>query len=65
MGSSIGGGTYDMRVMAGDDDGETFTKVMVFRNGLEMNTWNIDTPNVDLSLPIQAFDGDFFYAKLI
>jgi hypothetical protein len=64
MGSSIEGGTYDMQILAGDNDGESFTKVMLFRNGLEMNTWNIDTPDVDLSLPVEAFDGEFFYVKV-
>ena len=64
MGSSIEGGTYDMQIQAGDNDGESFTRVMLFRNGIEMNTWNIDTPDVDLSLPVDAFDGEFFYVKV-
>ncbi len=64
MGSSIEGGTYDMQIQASDGEGESFTMVMLFRNGIEMNTWNIDTPDVDLSLPVNTFDGEFFYVKV-
>ncbi len=64
MGSSIEGGTYDLQIRAGDNDGESFTRVMLFRNGSEMNTWEINTPDVDLSLPVNSFDGEFFYVKV-
>jgi hypothetical protein len=37
---------------------------MLFRDGFEMNTWDIDTPDVDLTLPVNTFDGEFFYVKV-
>jgi hypothetical protein len=64
MGSILESGTYNMHVQASDKDGESFTRVMLFRNGLEMKTWEINTPAVDLSFTINAFNGEFFYVKV-
>jgi len=64
MGSVLEGAPYDIQILANDGDEESFTKVMLFRNGLEFNTWEIDTPNVDLSLSMNTFDGEFFYIKV-
>ncbi|MFC2116273.1 Ig-like domain-containing protein [Bacteroidota bacterium] len=64
MGSSIEGGAYDMQIQASDMNEESFTRVMLFRDGLEMNTWNIDSSAVDLTFPLNAFDGEFFYVKV-
>ena len=64
MGSTIEGGDYDVHIQAMDMDEESFTKVMLFRNGFEMNTWDIDTQAVDLTLPLTAFSNEFFYVKV-
>ena len=64
MGSTLGGGAYDMYVQANDKDGESFIKIVLYRNGIEMKTWDINTPNIDFSLPVKAFNGEFFYVKV-
>ncbi|MFC2116274.1 Ig-like domain-containing protein [Bacteroidota bacterium] len=64
MGSSVEGGVYDIQIQASDKDEEAFTRVMLFRDGFEMNTWNIDTHDVDLTLPVNVFDGEFLYVKV-
>ena len=64
MGSSIEGGAYDMQILAGDMDEESFNRVMLFKNGFELKTWELSTADVDLSLPVNTFDGDFFYVKV-
>jgi hypothetical protein len=64
MGSILSGGPHDIQIQATDKDGESFTRVMLFRNGYKMKTWEISTPEVNLSLPVSTFDGDFFYVKV-
>ncbi|MFC2116275.1 Ig-like domain-containing protein [Bacteroidota bacterium] len=64
MGSFIEGGTYDIQIKASDLNEESFTKVMLFRDGIEINTWNIDTNDVDLTLAINTSDGEFYYIKV-
>ncbi|MCK4921724.1 MAG: T9SS type A sorting domain-containing protein, partial [Bacteroidales bacterium] len=64
MGSTLVGETYDIQIQANDMDEESFTKVMLFRNGFEFETWDIDTSDVDISFPIITFNGEFFYIKV-
>jgi len=64
MGSTVEGGDYDVQIQAMDMDDESFTRVMLFRNGIEMNTWDIDTQAVDLTLPLTAFSDEFYYVKV-
>jgi hypothetical protein len=64
MGSILEGSQYDLRILASDGDGESFSRVMLFRNGHEIHTWEIDTPDVDLTLPLNTFDGEYSYIKV-
>ncbi|MDQ1297449.1 MAG: putative metal-dependent phosphoesterase TrpH, contains domain, partial [Bacteroidota bacterium] len=64
MGSTLEGAPYDIQIQARDEDGESFTKVMLFKNGSEMKTWEINTPQVNIPLPISTFDGDYYYIKV-
>ena len=64
MGSIIEGGLNNIQIQARDKDGEFFTKVMLFRNGFEIKTWEINTSEVNLTLPVNTFNDDFFYIKV-
>jgi len=64
MGSILEGGSHDIQILAKDSEGESFTRVMLYRNGLEFNTWEIDTADVDLALPINTISDEFYYVKV-
>jgi len=64
MGSMLEGKPYDLQIQATDKDGETFTKVMLYRNGFEIKTWLISTSLVNISFPIKTYDGDFIHVKV-
>jgi hypothetical protein len=51
MGSTIGSGVHNVQIQARDNDGELFTRVMLFKNGKEMYTWGAKTPSVDITVP--------------
>lgn len=61
MGSTIAGGTYDVKIQASDGDGETFTKMELLKNGDVFNTWNISTANPDITYSVAASGGDYYY----
>ncbi len=65
MGSTVAGGPVDMQVQAFDKDNNvSFTKIMLFKNGLEYQEWNVSTPNLNHTSTVSAADGDIFYVKL-
>lgn len=64
MGSTIGSGVRNVKIQARDDYGDPFTKVMLFRNGQELYTWNIYTSFVDLTQPIDTYGEEFYYVKV-
>lgn len=64
MGSILEGEPHDIQIMATDGDGESFTRVMLFKNGFEFKTWEIDTADVNLSLPVNTFSDEFYYIKV-
>ena len=64
MGSKIDGGQTEIQIQARDKDGESFSKVMLFRNGYEIKTWEIDTTDVDIHFTVNTFNGDFYYIKV-
>jgi len=64
MGSTIGSGVRNVQIQARDDYGDPFTKVMLFKNGIEMYTWDIYTPFVDLTKPIDVYGEEFYYVKV-
>ncbi len=64
MGSTIGSGVRRVQIQARDDYDDPFTKVMLFRNGLELYTWDIHTPFVDLTKPIDVYGEEFYFVKI-
>ena len=54
MGSTIGAGVYTVQILAEDELDDPFTRVILYKNGREWDTWNINTPFVDFSRPISA-----------
>jgi len=64
MGSTIGSGVHEVHIKARDDNGDPFTKVILFRNGIVRYTQNINTPYVDLTLPVNTFGEEFYYVKV-
>ncbi len=64
MGSIVPAEPHDIHILATDGDGESFTRVMIFRNGFEFNTWDIDTNDVNLSLPVSTVSNEYYYIKV-
>ena len=53
------------QIQATDADGEIFTRVLIYdKNHNILNTWNLSTYSVDVSLNLLASDGDYFYVKV-
>ncbi len=64
MGSTVTGGSLNMIVRATDGNRETYNKIMLFKNGVEFQTWNINTSNINHTYTLSASDGDFYYVKI-
>ncbi len=65
MGSKIQGDTGQaMQILVSDDDGENFTQVQLFKNGLVANTWPLVTSTVAINENISTSDGDYYYIKV-
>ncbi len=64
MGSTIGSGARLIHIQAKDDYADPFTRVILFRNGTEIYTWDINDHFVDLTKPIDAHGEDFYYVKV-
>ncbi|MCG8696464.1 MAG: T9SS type A sorting domain-containing protein, partial [Bacteroidales bacterium] len=47
-----------------DKNGEKFTHVVLFKNGLQEKIWNINTANVNITYNTKTFDNDYFYVKV-
>ncbi len=61
MGSTVVRGDYDLQISAFDEDNEVFTKVVLYKNGIEEQRWNINTNKVDITDDIHVSDGDYYY----
>lgn len=65
MGSTLTSGTYPVLIEASDANGENFTEVVLYNKNHDIvNTWNINTPNVSLSMNLSTAGGDYYYIKI-
>jgi hypothetical protein len=65
MGSIIRAGIYDANIQLSDGDGEKFTKVMLYKNGDLLQTWdNLDSIAPNLTYSVTSLVGDYYYIKV-
>jgi hypothetical protein len=65
MGSTVTSGSSIIQIQASDGDGENFNKIMLFnKNHDTVNTWNINTPSVNVSYAVTTTDSNYFYVKI-
>jgi len=64
MGSTVTGGAINMAVLATDGNGEAFTQVMLYKNGVANQTWTINTTSVNQTYSTTANSGDWFFVKV-
>lgn len=64
MGSTIAGGAWNAVIKAIDLDGELFTKVVLIKNGVVLNTWNPWVAQPEIIQSIACNNGDYFYIKV-
>lgn len=64
MGSEVASGSYSASIQVRDGNGELFSKVVLFKNGLSVKEWNISTALVDLTYSISASNNDYYYIKV-
>lgn len=64
MGSTIAGGAWNAVIKAIDLDGEIFTKVVLIKNGVVLNTWNPWVAQPEIIQSIACNNGDYFYIKV-
>ena len=65
MGSTIQGESgQSLHVSVSDDDGETFSKIELYKNGILETTWNPGVSDVDISDYLSTSDGDYYYIKV-
>lgn len=61
MGSIVESGSSSLQIEAFDQDREIFTTVRLFKNGIELSVWNINSTNINISTELEITDGDFYY----
>jgi hypothetical protein len=67
MGSTVTGGTLNLQILAKDEDSnESFTKVVVFKNGVVLETINLNPwiNNVSITRALTGVNKDYFYVKV-
>lgn len=65
MGSTMEGNSgQSMQILLSDDDGENFSKIQLFLNGVVVTTWNPGVSNVTINETVSTSDGDYYYIKV-
>lgn len=65
MGSIIPGGSSTARILATNGDGRVFTKVeLLTKGGVLVNSWNVNTANVDISYTLTTDQNSYYYVRL-
>jgi hypothetical protein len=64
MGSTISGGTWNFVIDAKDADNESFTQVVLMKNGAQLQSWSYITPTPLISEYFTCNSGDYFYVRV-
>ncbi|HEX3048655.1 MAG TPA: hypothetical protein VHY08_28155, partial [Bacillota bacterium] len=64
MGATIFPGTYYASIYASDDDGETFTKFELFKNGVVINTWTSLSTYAGAGVNLTVSNGEYYYVRV-
>ncbi len=64
MGSTVVAGTYPVRILASDGNGELFTHVYLVKNGVIVNTWMPNLAKPDIITTQQFLDNEYYFVKV-
>lgn len=64
MGSTVTGGTLNAVICANDVDNETFTQVVLMKNGAIQYIWTPNQPQPVINQTISCTTGDYFYVRV-
>jgi|GEM_PF-1038980 len=65
MGSVIPDHAGTVNISTNDGNGETFTNIKIYRNGVTLYSWSLNNQaNPSVSYPIYPTEGDFYFVKV-
>lgn len=62
MGSRLTPGMKTVRVRAWDKDGEKFANISIYKGGVLLSSFDVNSPNPQVELSIEAKAGEYYYA---